>query len=572
MKLYKYALLTVLTVVTFVSCDDFMDTLPDSNVPSETALQSPEYFLGFMYKAYTGLPDRVELDYEAATDNAIVNRETFGPSKAAKGGVSATNNPLGNSWEDDFYYINTVNWFIEHMVLDPSQPVPTPVRFDLNPEINMEIFNLSKGEAFFLRAWFQMELLKKYGGVADDGKAYGFPITTQYLEFTDELDLPRNSYEDCVAQIVSDCDEAFALLPFKYSESSGSIGDGLASDAGRPSGISALALKARALLYKASPAFNVSNNTSYWNEAAAAAAMAIQTIGDDDLMAFSAYFNKNNLNDANYTNPDLFFRGPIVLDDQTLEKENFPPRAFGGKGKFNPSQNLVDAFPMSDGYPIGMSPDLGYDETMAFDNRDPRLDMFIVRNGESFAKLTIETEAGGADAYGSDQNATRSGYYLQKLLDPSVSLEPGKLVKTKRTVYLLGRPELYLTFAEAAVEATGNPDDTQYGFSAREILAKVRDRALGAGNDTYLSTITTKEDFIDVVRNERRIELCFEDFRFWDVRRWSNGADDKSLINTPAYGIYSDSPVETRQFASPYMPLPYAEMIKTNNLVNNKGW
>lgn len=570
MRLFKSIIYTSITLATFTACSEFLDTRPNSSVPNETALQSREYFLGFLYQSYKALPSRAEFDYEAATDNALVNREVFAPSRAARGGVSASSNPLGDSWEANYASINSLNWFLERMVLDPSQPIPTPVRFDLNPEVNLQIFELSKGEAYFLRAWFQFDLLKKYGGLAADGQVYGFPISTSYLEYTDELDLPRNTYEECVQQIIADCDKAFEFLPLEYSQGSGSIPDGLTSDSGRPTGLSALALKARTLLYRASPAYNLTNDQSLWEEAAAAAAAAIQASGNEDLMPFSAYYNKNNLNDGDFSNPDLFFRGPIVLDDQNLEKENFPPRAFGGNGKFNPSQNLVDAFPMSDGYPIDQSPD--YDGDQMFVNRDPRLDRFIVRDEESWAGLTMDTQQGGADAYGTDQNSTRSGYYLQKLLDPQVSLEPGKLVRTKRAVYLLTRPELYLNFAEAAIQATGNPDDARFGYSAREILAKVRNRALGEGNDQYLPTVLSQADFVDLLRNERRIETCFEDFRFWDLRRWSQGASDQSLINSPVYGIYSPDILEARQFASPYMPLPFSEMVKTENLVNNMGW
>lgn len=575
MKLFKYIILTVIGITTLVSCSDFLDTTTDSSLQSETAEKSRDAFLGFFYKSYQGLPDRVNLSYEATTDNAIVNRESLNESKAALGGISAQNNPLGDDvWENNYKQINTINWFLERMVLDYSKPIPTPVRFDLDPVINLQIFDITLGEAYFLRAWFQMDLLQKYGGVAEDNKAYGYPITTSYLEYVDDLMLPRNTYAECVQQIANDCDSAYKYLPLQYTESTGTIDMGLLTDAGRGCGIAALSLKARAYLYQASPAYNVDNNTELWTKAATAASEAIQAIGNDDLMSLSAYYSKNNLNNGTgFTNPDLFFRGPIKEDDNTLEKENFAPRMNGGQGKINPTQNLVDAFAMSDGYPKGMSPTYVVDEDNQFDNRDPRCDRAVVRHGESFGGITVNTLPGGEDAFGSDQNATRAGYYLEKLLDPDVSLATNGQIKTTRAVYLLGRPELYLNFAEAAVMASGNPDAQVGGYSAREMLAKVRDRAFGVGMDLYLPTVTSTEDFIALVRNERRSELCFEDFRFWDLRRWSTGADDKSLIETPAYGIYSEEPVETRSFASPYMPIPFEEIIKTNGVViNNQGW
>ncbi len=227
---------------------------------------------------------------------------------------------------------------------------------------------------------------------------------------------------------------------------------------------------------------------------------------------------------------------------------------------------------MADGYPKGTSPTKPYDPNNVATNRDPRMDLFIVRNGETIFGLNIGTSAGGADAFGSDVNATRSGYYLQKLIDPNVSLKTGSVITTTIAPILLGKPELYLNFAEAAIHVTGNPDAKIYGYSARDMIIKIRNRALGAGKDLYLPTLTAGPDFLNLILNERRIELCFEDFRFWDIRRLSKGLADLSSVNTPVYSIYSASPVETRSYKSPYLPLPYSEILKTTKLLNNAGW
>lgn len=571
MKILKYITFVIL-IFWISSCKKFMEPEPDASIRLDYVEQSQAYFKGVIYKVYKGLPTRVSLTYEAATDNAVVNSESDVSSKAARGGLSTQNNPFGDVWTTDYNQINIINWYIGKMVLDPTKTIPTPVKFDINPLINMQMFYFTLGEAYFLRAWYQLDLLKYYGGVVSDGKAYGFPITTKYLQVGDQLDLPRNSYKECVDRIAADCDSAFKYLPLTYSKTSGFISDGLQNDAGHASGIGAKALKARAYLYAASPAYNPGNDPALWNLAAQSAADAITAIGADNLLAYSAYFNKNNLNNKNYSNKDIFFRGPITSNSTTYESENYPPRAFSGQGTYNPTQNLVNAFPMIDGYPLGSSPTKPYDPTNMVLNRDPRLDLFIVRNQEVFAKITLNTQAGGLDAYGSDPNATRSGYYLQKLLDPTVSLESGKVVSTTYAAILFGRPELYLNFAEAAINATGNPDDKKFGYSAREILAKVRDRALGAGKDLYLPLVTTREAFLELVKNERRVELCFEDHRFWDLRRWCRGVSDISTLNSPVYGIYSTSPLETRSYKSPYMPMPYSELLKTKNLVNNAGW
>lgn len=567
LQLFTYTCLCLLAL----SCQKFMDPAPDNYLSDNYVMQSRDAFQGILYNTYKGLPTRVSFIYEAATDNSITNQDTTVSSKLAKGGLSKVSNPLGdNVWQDDYKNINIANWCIEQLVLDFKKPIPTTVKFDINPVVNLQMFYFLLGEAYFIRAWYQFDLLQKYGGVAEDGKAYGFPISTKYINANVPIIISRSSYRQCAEQIAADCDSAAKYLPIIYSKASVAIPQGPVSLSGHASGMAAKALKARTYLYAASPAYN--SDPLMWQKAAQAAADAISAIGPDDLLSYSVYFNKANVNNNNYSNKDIFFRGPIQSNLTTYESENFPPRAFSGRGFINPSQNLVDAFPMSDGFPRGVSPNKTYDPSNVVLNRDPRLDLFVVCDGESFAGLTkVQTQKGGSDAFGSDPNSTRTGYYLQKFLDPTVRLETNKVVSTSYACILLGRPELYLNFAEAVLEATGNPDSKQYNFSAREMLAKIRDRALGKGNDKYLSSVTGLESFRTLVRNERRIELCFENHRFWDVRRWSNGKADLSIVNQAIYGIYSTSPIQTLSFKSPYMPLPYGEVIKSN-LVNNAGW
>ena len=572
MRAFKY-LSAILLVFMFDSCSDFLEPNMDNYKSEEVIERAKNDFMGVLYVTYESLPKRIDFTYEAATDNAVTNNESTASSRGARGGLTAMNNPFGDTWTNNYQAINNINWYIERMILDPTQTIPTPVRFDLDPDVNMQYFYFTLGEAYFMRAWFQFDLLQKYGGVGTDGKAYGFPISTKYLNTEMNLDQPRNTYEECAKRIAADCDSAYKYLPLIYSETNGTLADGLVTESGHASGIAALALKARTYLYAASPAYNPDNDIEKWKRAAEAGMKAIDAIGFDNLRSFAAYINKSRLNDGDYTNPDIFFRGPVQKEVTTYEKENFPPRAGSGGGYINPSQNLVDAFPMSDGYPRTASSETKpYDPNNPFKNRDPRLDLFILRSGESFAGISIDTEVGGLDGYGTDVNATRSGYYLQKLLDKNVRIEAGKVVTTSFVAILLGRPELYLNFAEAALMATGNPDDKTYKYSAREALQMIRNRALGAGKDTYLPLVTSFDTFWNLLKSERRLDLCFEGHRFWDLRRWSEGISDMQSINEPVYGIYSDNPLELRQYKSPYMPMPYSEMIKTNNLVNNAGW
>lgn len=595
MKILKF--ITLISLVLLVeSCSEFMEPQLDNYKTTDYVLQQRDNFMGILYNVYNGLPNRYDFAYEAATDNAVTNNDNTSPSKAARGALSTQSNPLGDRWAEDYNYINILNYFMGKMVLDYTKKIPTPVTFDVfNSTVNMQYFKLLKGEAYFLRAWYQFDLLQKYGGVADDGKAYGFVISTKYLEYTDNLDLPRDTYDDCVDQIAKDCDSAAFYLPLLYNNISTSalLSDGPISESGRASGLAAKALKARTLLYAASPAYNVGNLQTKWQKAAEAAAEAIALsngvgkVGFDNLYPYTSYFNKTKVNDGKYDNKDIFFRGKIATNTTTYESENFPPRANGAGGYYNPTKDLVDAFPMKDGYPINESPLNLYDPNNELTNRDPRLDRFIVVNGETFATtgspavaLIIDTKSGGLDAFGSNVKATRTGYYLQKHLDNAVNLNAIGKVTTTYAPILLGKPELYLNFAEAAVNATGSPDASvsvtvagvTYTYNAREVLQKIRNRALGASADKYLATITTASSFFELIKNERRIELCFENQRFWDLRRWANGKNDLTLLNQPVHSIYSSEPLEIRAYKSPYMPMPYSEILKTTNLVNNAGY
>ena len=573
----KYIVIATIAL-SIISCADFMEPSKDSYVGSADLLKSRDYFVGVLYRAYLGIPTRVNLTYEAATDNLVANNENSATSKAAKYGISAQSNPLGDTWSNDYTYINYINWYIEHMVLDNTKTVPTPVIFDSNPSVNLRTFYYTLGEAYFLRAWYEFDLLQKYGGVGAGDKVYGFPIRTSSYKDTDNLNVLRNTYEECVAQIAKDCDSAFVHLPLDYNniDANSTFDNGSTAYSGHASGIAAKTLKAKAYLYAASPAFNTLNNIELWKRAAQAAQTAIQlTGGSVALQTYANYFNKMNLNNGDNSNKDIFFRGPINAAVSTMEKENYPPR-LQGNGTYNPTLNLINAFPKSDGYPADVASTVTLDPANPHLNRDARLDNFIVRNGESFAGITIASATGGSDASGFAINNTRTGYYLQKLLDPSVRFTSPTVTTTMAPI-LLGRPELYLSFAEAVFMATGDMNSTTYTYTPKEIMRRIRERAFGSGPSTkdkyyIIGNKVDNTTFLNFVKNERRLELCFEDHRFWDLRRWCNGKSDLTPLTYSVYGIYSTTALENRSFRSPYLPIPYGEILKSSNLINNAGY
>ena len=149
-------------------------------------------------------------------------------------------------------------------------------------------------------------------------------------------------------------------------------------------------------------------------------------------------------------------------------------------------------------------------------------------------------------------------------------------MSTARHFYTMFRyTEIFLNYAEAANEAWGpDLDPMGYGFTPRTIIAAIRKRGGIPAADPYLASITTQADMRELIRNERRIELCFEGFRFWDIRRWNLNLDETVKGISIAGGVPSIIDVEGRLY-QPFMkygPIPYQETLKSNLTLQNEGW
>jgi hypothetical protein len=259
--------------------------------------------------------------------------------------------------------------------------------------------------------------------------------------------------------------------------------------------------------------------------------------------------------------------------------DNFPPSLFGS-GRTNPSQNLVDAFPMKNGYLIGHELS-GYDPDNPYVDRDPRFYDYIIYNDAVFKNTPISTYIDATqDGINNLVTSTRTGYYLKKLMAEGVVLTPGGITTAGHTYALVRMTEVLLNYCEAANEAWGpDGDPNGYGFTARDRIAELRARA-GLTPDDYLASVSDPLEFRELIRNERRLELCFEGFRFWDIRRW----DDQATMTQPVRGAfitfevdstysYAYSDVEKRIFSPTmiYGPVPYEETLKYD-LEQNAGW
>jgi hypothetical protein len=215
-----------------------------------------------------------------------------------------------------------------------------------------------------------------------------------------------------------------------------------------------------------------------------------------------------------------------------------------------------------------------------YSGRDPRLAKFILFNGANFTRggqtVTINTASGNQDALGSTSiYATKTGYYLKKFMNVgNVNLDP-KVNSGGLHYYTYARyTDALLIFAEAANEA-GDPDANIGGYTARQVINAIRTRA-GITSPDYVNGLD-KTQMKDLIRNGRRLEMCFEEQRFWDLRRWKMTTQMENAVSgveVSADGsTYNYHTVENRNFSNYqiYGPVPYLETLKYG-LIQNLGW
>jgi hypothetical protein len=235
---------------------------------------------------------------------------------------------------------------------------------------------------------------------------------------------------------------------------------------------------------------------------------------------------------------------------------------------------------MLNGYPVSDAAS-GYVANTPYTNRDPRLKLFVLVNGGTAGanNTAINTAADGTtnDALNKVETSTRTGYYLRKLLRQDVNLNPSSANNQRHYKPNIRYTEMFLIYAEAANEAWGPTGMGEHGFSAYDVIKAIRKRAgVGTTNgDAYLESIKGDKDAMrTLIRNERRLELCFEGFRFWDLRRWKVSLNEQAKGLKIQGGVYTVIPVQDRVFQSHmnYGPIPYSEILKFNALQQNKGW
>lgn len=586
MKLFRIYILLLGFILAIPACT-MLEPEDDNHSTGERLLRDPDYAEGLLIRAYTFIPTNGYRFDEVATDDAVTNEKTNSFLRMATGEWSAIFDPQ-NMWTNGNRAITYLNEFLS---------IVEKVEWKWSDKEKNDLFiRRFKGEAYALKGLFKYYLIRNHAGFTANGELLASQLFELFPIPQEEFSKPRATLADYLNSAYADLEESLKYLPLDYGNAANlqSLPTGFSGITDvtkyndifgdytqqRVSGRHVNALKARLALLEASPAFNPNNNNTLWEKAANYNAVLLNDIGgvaglDPKGHIFylkeqidAADLNANDKKDI----PEMLWRRPIGTS-RTHEVSNFPPSLFGG-GTVNPSQNLVDAFPMNNGYPI-IHPSSGYAPDKPYTNRDPRLALYIIYDGSRYKSTTIRTGVGGGvNAVDSVDNSTRTGYYLKKLLREDVNADPAKPSDQKRFDTHIRFTEIFLNYAEAANEAWGPTGSGSNSYSAKDVIAAIRKRGGIKQPDNYLNSITDKETMRQLIQNERRIELCFEGFRFWDLRRWKKDlteAVNGVHINNGTYEIFK---VEDRVYDNNYMhygPIPNNEIVKFG-ITQNAGW
>ena len=579
MKRLTYSILSISISVLLLSSCELLE--PDvSNVYTlEDAKDFTNFAEGILLKAYLDLPQNhsnFNLDY--GSDDAVTNDQEASVKNANEGGWTSNSNPF-SVWNNAYENIAYINTFLEE-----TSEVTWYWEFD---NVNEMFAKRLRGEAYGLRAWYYFGLLQAHAGMGSNGEMLGVPIVDRVLDpgDPDDYEIPRSSFDDLVRFIITDCDSAIALLPERYID----VGDsynklGYGSDFNnRINGMAVRLIKTKTLLYAASPAYADGSSYSYQQAAESAAeimdlnnGLANITVDNQDHLQF---YSNNEVAQGN-EHPEVFWY-TSRRNINSWEENNFPPSWYG-EGRTNPTQELVDAFPLVTGIPADPGK---INSSDPYSGRDPRLSMYILHNGSTFIRnagsdnadtLSVITNAGSQDAIGSaDPNRSLTGYYLKKFMNLSVDVNP-VVGSNGIHYYVYARyTDVLLMFAEAANQAAG-PEGDIGGYTAKNVINAIRERA-GITATFFTDLSIANGSFEDLIKNERRLEMCFENQRFWDLRRWKM----IDVMKEPVHGVqvsadgleYNYVEVEQRNYSDHqiYGPIPYGETLKYE-LVQNEGW
>ncbi|MDO9341259.1 MAG: RagB/SusD family nutrient uptake outer membrane protein [Bacteroidales bacterium] len=609
MKTKKIILLGFI-IVLLSSCKDYLEPWPNGNYDSETIWQYQNLVQGLINRCYDNIAEGsvggstrnynnnegVYLD--GVTDDAVITSVTNVMRRYAVNSMTTSQDPFQTYWDRDYRSISQCNIFLKD-----RRGYNT--RYIVKEAYNKQVKDRLQGEAFALRAWFEWDLLQKFGGKGTDGQMLGFPIVTDVMGVNDEINYARNTYDDCVKQIIADCDSAIKYLPLAHRNFLYPTGTDLSYLGGKYWGrfddIATMGIKANVYLTWASPRFNPGKVVARWDSAARYAQKIINfKLTIDNIASANSFRPTDAVIFTNPNSPEIVFSTRYNTGNTAMERL-FYPGGFQGNGEIGATQELVNSFGMANGRPI-TDPLSGYNPANPYAGRDPRFYSVIFYNTALAKRLTggatmytfENWNAGptvGKDAAGTRSDNSRTNYHIKKYVYMNVNWSDATVVSAPHSRFLYRWAHFVLAFAEAANHVTHNPNTALYGLTPKAALKYLRvrktyDNATGlSATDPYLDAQTTEAAFDALVKNERRIETCFEGMRFYDLRRWTTDDDWENVINQEVHGAYVvqtaapstftynlNWPVEERKLPSPYNPIPYNEIMRMSKLVQNEGW
>jgi len=522
MNRYSKIILALISSTILFSCHEQLDLPSDGRITMDEVFSDYNRTRGYLNSAY-GHGPKPYMDRASFTDEAQDADDVTPGSRYIVwygGNITSTSFPTysvdGSPWGNLYEGIRKCNVFIEN--------IKTATVYASDQEKAAWT-----AQAHTLRALYYLQLIKRYGGV---------PIFDKPLEIGHDFSQDRRaSFAEVVSFILADCDQALAV-PAGRDGFSWDIYD---NQYGIMTRAVAYAIKSQAVTYAASPLW--SDGTYTWEDATAINAEALAACLENGYQlfdqqpspgiaqnAYALYFFTGS-NDQRAVDKETIYHWGDQM--QVWKWAGMPTNPGMERTGPSPTQDMVDSYEMANGEapivgyadanklePI-INPASGYDPANPYEGRDPRFYASIyyngsVRNLDQPDGKKVETYNGGAEEISStNRKHTRTGYYLRKFNNHQSGLNN----EGDGGIRLFRLAELYLNFAESAYQSHG-PDVTVtvggISMSARDAVNEVRERAGMPGFPTGLST----EEFEKKYRNERRVELAFEEHRYFDVRRW----------------------------------------------------
>lgn len=483
MKKYLSIIAAALLMGSFSSCSDFLDRYPLEELSDESFWKTEKDAEMAVSNLYNVLPTW-DVDEAINSDDAV-----HGIKWAAGNQSKGVYDPADYGWSGEYGYIRQAN-----LVLEKIQEM----------DLSEDAYKKLEGQARFFRAYTYFTLIRSFGAV---------PYIDKPLELTDVENITRTPKDEVYAKVMEDFDIAIASLPVQWDE----------ANSGRITKGAAMAMKARAALYY--------NN---W-ETAMTEAKNVMDLGQYEL------YDKDNT--GRYK--ELFWEVADGCDEFILSVQfNAPTRTHYligwecfptlGWGGLNPTQSLVDAFEDINGAPITSEASV-YDPTNPFANRDPRLEVNVLHDGETMYGVTIKVaplSSSGNTGIGQHGDATATGYYQQKWLDPSIDPQSTGWDMGKDWV-VIRYAEVLLTYAEAKNELS--PLDPSAFDAVNQVRRRVGMPDLQNTDPTKPTYCGTQDDLRKRIWNEWRVEFALEGGkRQWDIRRWGIAKD---VLNAPFEGL-----------------------------------